>query len=490
MKNITKIVSLGLASVSLLSLAACGGGTTKQRGDREIIFEYLDAGFGDEPYVAVAEAFMAKYPEITVTLCPNRELTGTLNNSLSSNTNVSDIYSYQYSSGLRTWITNGYVEDLTALCDTEIPGDGRTVRQSMIGNTEECMKLDGKIYAVPEYTNVTGFIYNMDLFEQYGWKVPNNTKEFEALCKQIIKDTKGAVDPIIWCRDADGYLYFASENWITQYAGVANMDKFYEYNSKEIYALQDNDAGSLYSAKVAALENLVKFLVPEGDYTYDNSRTEDYMKAQLKVITGECAMMLNGAWFENEMSKELSLPEYKDTKIGMFAVPEIADTNGEPIHMDGYTTVDAEGKVATEGKRVINASHGAYYFIPSMAKNKEDAKTFFLYLNSKEACEIYTKHANVVRPFDYDYGEGSSVYNEVSVFGKSVLKMADEHYLYAPASNSPLDWLSVAGLWPQGNRVERQILSDSSLTINADEWLQKDYNFANKMWDTWQGLLK
>lgn len=487
MKTLNKILSLSCAALVALSATACGvdlpsSGDGEESlelmktGGREVIFEYLDAGFGNNPYIAVANGFMKRHPDVQIRTLANRQIAGTTANNLDSGTGVSSIYSYPYDT-MKTWIANGWIEDLTDLLDRETL-DGRTMRESITGGAEKAISVNNKMYAVPEYTSVTGFIYNVALFEQYGWEVPNTTKELEELCKKILADTNNKVAPITWCKDAEGYLYFATENWISQYEGVANMEKFYEYESAEIYALEDNDAGSLYSAKYGALKNLVKFFLPmkEGGYAHDLSRTIDNTSAQYAVMEGTCAMMLNGSWFENEMSLY-----WGDEKIGMFPVPQLCDEEGEVMRASNYTAVEGD-------KRVLSANYGAYYFIPTAAPNKDDAKDFLLYLSSEEACEIYTQYSNAVRPFIYDCGKETELYQNASFFGKYVLEMADQYYLYSPVSNSALDLKGKAGLWPRGARVESEILA-ASADKNPLYWLQKDYNFAQSSWEDWLALI-
>ena len=40
-------------------------------------------------------------------------------------------------------------------------------------------------YALPYVANAAGILYNKDLFEEHGWKVPQTWSEFMALCEQI-----------------------------------------------------------------------------------------------------------------------------------------------------------------------------------------------------------------------------------------------------------------------------------------------------------------
>lgn len=493
MKKFAKVICFSLVAATMTaSMAACGGGKTSDSnpggmlGDdatltltenknatETVVFEYLDAGFGDDPYIAVANGYMAKNPNVQIQLFPNVDLRETMNSALATNTNISDIYSFPYENSIKGWGALNLLEDLSGLLDEQTE-DGRTVRESMTGSAADSVRVGDKVYGIPEYTSITGFVYNKSLFEDYGWQIPNTTKELEDLCKKIIADTNGAVNPITWCQDADGYLYFATENWISQSAGLERIQKFYEYGSKENYALNDDAEGSLYSAKKNAIDALKTFFLPSSEYVYDNSSQEHFMNAQRKVLSGECAMMLNGSWFQNEMYADMQQDAYKDSEIGIFAVPELSDAFGAPIRMTGNN----------DTKRTLSAAYGSYYMIPTAAINKAGAKDFLVYLSSKEACELYTQYANAIRPFDYDYGVDSELYQKVSTFGQSVLKMADEFTLYAPVTPNPIAMYG-AGLWLyDSGRLENAVIRDKGLK-SADDYLKADETTANTKWDKW-----
>ncbi|WP_290458284.1 ABC transporter substrate-binding protein, partial [Faecalibaculum rodentium] len=50
----------------------------------------------------------------------------------------------------------------------------------------EFVPMDGD-YAVPYVANAAGILYNRELFEEHGWKVPETWEEFTALCETIAK---------------------------------------------------------------------------------------------------------------------------------------------------------------------------------------------------------------------------------------------------------------------------------------------------------------
>ena len=48
----------------------------------------------------------------------------------------------------------------------------------------ELVSMDG-VYALPYVANAAGVLYNKDIFNKYGWKIPNTWDEFISLCQTI-----------------------------------------------------------------------------------------------------------------------------------------------------------------------------------------------------------------------------------------------------------------------------------------------------------------
>ena len=471
-----RLLCLLLAVVTLaattLVMTSCGQDGEKQNDDRRILkWEVLKAGYGSIPYEKLAEAFMKEHSDVLVKINFNPSITDTTASRLESNTNLADVYSFKSMESIKRWVAKGWVEPLDDVFDAQL-STGKTVRESMTGNAAEVGSYNSTAYAIPEYVQVDGFVYNKSLFDQYGWEIPQTTSELEKLCKQILADTNGAVAPIVYCGGAaDGYLYFAVENWVYEYEGIGNLNAFYAFDSAEVFN------PSSFKGKMYALQNLQKFFFDEGHYTMSGSSGMTHIIAQSKLIQGEAAMMLNGSWFENEMSEVLR--QNPEVEMGMFAIPEMSDSSGRILHSENYTTQD--------GQRVIQASYGSYYFIPSNAANKADAKEFLKFLSEPEACEIYTRYTNSIRPFDYDLSADAEAYAEMSGFGKSVLTLAGENYLYAPNVTSPIAIKGLTGFWSRGQAPYIDI-RDGVETIN--QALQSDYDYAVNNWNSWLDMLE
>ncbi len=470
-KFFKKLMCFTLAITTVFAMTACGGENDEEDDGRRVLkWEVLKAGYGTIPYEKLAEAYMEKNPEVLVKINFNPSITDTTASRLESKTNVADVYSFKSMESIKRWIASGWVESLDDVYESEL-STGKTIKESATGNSVEACSYNGKTYAIPEYMSVNGFVYNKSLFDEHGWKVPTTTTELEKLCKQIISDTNGSVAPIVYCGGAaDGYLYFAVENWVYQYEGIDNLNKFYEFGSADVFN------PSNYKGKMYGLQNLQKFFFDEGNYTMAGSTGMTHIVAQSKLIKGEAAMMLNGSWFENEMSEVLS--QNPDVEMGMFAVPESSDASGKVLHSSNYKTED--------GKRVIQADYGSYYFVPTSASNKDDAKDFLRFLSEPEACEIYTRYTNAIRPFEYELSADADAYKDMSTFGKSVLGVASENYLYAKNVTNPIAIKGLTGFWARGTTPYVDI-RDGVETIN--QALQNDYDYAVNNWNSWLEMM-
>ena len=420
----TKVFSfLGLVTAMLLT------GCNKTESGNVIKFQVLKAGLGTEVYEKLAKAYQDEHPGVKVKLIFNYDVNADVDKHLITG-KCSDIYSIRDIGAIKRYYAKGLVIDLKEpVYEAEIE-NGRTLLDMIDTQAASFCEYNGHYIAVPEYMNVNGFVYNKKLFAQYGWQVPNTTEEMKTLMDKIISDTGDKVKPFVTCNAADGYFYYLLNGIVTSYTGIANMNEIYEFKTAEIF----NPANR--SDKLAALTTMKNWYLESNGYVLKGSLGYDHIQAQTALLNGEAAMMLNGSWFENEMSAYI---DYSKHELGMFRVPEYSE-GGNVIHAEGYTTVD--------NKKIINCEYTANYIIPSAAANKEGAIDFLKFINRSDMSELYTKTCNSVRPFDYNKDSSSAAYQGMGSFGKSVLDMAFNNTTYVPVSKS--QYVVDAGLsfWP------------------------------------------
>ncbi len=83
-------------------------------------------------------------------------------------------------------INYSYFVDAEILADVSEYKGISEIKQAYIDIDEalELVPVDG-IYAVPYAANAAGILYNKDLFQEHGWKIPETWEELMTLCKEI-----------------------------------------------------------------------------------------------------------------------------------------------------------------------------------------------------------------------------------------------------------------------------------------------------------------
>ncbi|MGN1179980.1 MAG: ABC transporter substrate-binding protein [Suilimivivens sp.] len=83
-------------------------------------------------------------------------------------------------------INYSYFVDAEILADVSDYDGLKNIKQSYldISETLEFVPTQGT-YAVPYVANAAGVLYNKDIFEEHGWRIPENWNELLALCEEI-----------------------------------------------------------------------------------------------------------------------------------------------------------------------------------------------------------------------------------------------------------------------------------------------------------------
>ena len=465
MKKFIKLAGMALAGTFLALSCACSGGSG---GKREVKFEFLKAGFGTEGYQALADAYMDEHPEVKIKLVPNVNVNSTTSTKLESGKNLSDVYIVTSLADIRRWAVKGWVEDITDVYETPVNGEA-TLKDSCEGAAQTAGEYNGKYYSVPEYISINGFVYNAGMFEQYGWEIPKTTKDLQTLCERIISDTKGTVSPFVYCgKSAQGYLEYMLNAWWAQYEGKDNLDAFYSFSSPEVFN-PEKSLGKKYS-----MQKLYDFFFGNnGRYCMNGCMNKDHMDAQTDFLQGKAAMVPNGSWFAMEMQELLvDLPDFR---LGMFYPPTLSDEAGNAIRAD-YEDEN--------GKPIAMAEIGASYFIPAAAANKEDAKDFLLFCQRYSSCELVTQKNNMVRPLKYNKDPSSATYSNLSEFGKSILSIGNDYFIYTPNSKAAIALSGLIAVWPQGGAWTVKMYENPE-RYTADYCLESDYEYVKSNWDYW-----
>lgn len=242
-----KIMSLLLAGLMTLSLAACGTGSagespapsaepqssapatstvpTKVTEDVEITFWHAMSGVNEEAIQKITDDFMAQHPNIKVTLMNQggyRDLFDKLMASAKADQlpNLSQIYSNR----LSWYVDKDLVLDLTSYMDD--PETGLTEEDyadipAMF--MDDCIWGDGQ-YAMPFNKSMMVLYYNVGMFEEAGLEVPTTWDEWAAAAEKLTKDTDGDGEPDVYGIVFANDLSTDIAPWLKQ-AGGATMNE-------------------------------------------------------------------------------------------------------------------------------------------------------------------------------------------------------------------------------------------------------------------------
>ena len=420
---------------------------------------FTEAGFGRTWLVEIAKCFVEKYPEYVVILDGDPQLSGSLSTKLESGKNLSDIF-FPLNSPWESYAYKGWLEPLDDLYEMKPDGENKTNAEKISDVYREYAYLttvDGSHYYCMAWNDtVTGFCYNVNMFNEYGWTIPTTTDELETLCQIILADTNGKIKPFAYPGKIGGYFDFLGSTWWMQSSGVDGYKTFFEFGGPNIYDAQNDPVAR---GKLKALEEFLRFYSMDKGYTITGSMSKDHITSQMDFINGKAAMILNANWLETEMKENMD----EDFVMGMMRIPYLStakkDDKGEYIKVNYVTPPD-------------------YIVIPKDATNKEGAKKFLNFMNTDEMLLLYTKYTGSPRPFDYT----TESLTGLSKFTKDCLKIREESINYFDFSRNKM-YLSGYGVKYIGGQPYSALIRGEN---TPSRFCEIEFYEAEDNWSVWQ----
>ncbi len=407
---ICTIISFVLMLTMLVT--GCGPAGMDDSGDPgdkiRLRVSVFQAGEGIKWLEDIAAAYEKENPNVKVVIKGDAGMEGIAQNVIGSDNvgAMSDIYSCINDANFYNNINNGRLEPLNDVYQATV-GDGKTVEDVVLPSAAVAMKANNTYYAIPWHKQAVGIIYNKGMFEEKGWEVPTTFSEYYELCNTICATTN--VAPLGYCGGVtDGYFQEFLLNLMFQYGGKTAMKEFYAAESAEVYKQE---------GRVKAYETVGRMIAGEYDdgegnkksWVLDGSSGFDHNQINREFIKGNCAMMIGGSWFPIESATFLE--RYPNFKAEMMPTPWIQDSK---TSLDGGT----EYANITESTRLV---------IPKLAANKETAKDFLRFMNTKEMRKLFIEvMEGTPRP---------TIYSDINLddcnlsdFGKSVVKIVENGF--------------------------------------------------------------
>lgn len=256
-----------------------------------------------------------------------------------------------------------------------------------IDESLELVPTDGT-FAVPYMANAAGILYNKNLFEQNGWKIPTNWNELITLCEEIKKTD---ILPFYF-GFKDTWSCLAPWNAIA--VGLTETDTVKKVNKGETTFTKE------YAETAEKYLSLLQY-GPASPFAYS------YNDACTAFARGESAMY----------------------PIGSYAVPQILSVNPD-MNIDSFVMPASD----SSGSNTLNSGIDLQFCVTEACENKEAAYEVLDFLFKDENIQAYADAQNAIPCKEGNFKlasmlDGMKEYIEAG-------KMADFHDHYYPTEMS------------------------------------------------------
>ena len=334
-KKIAVSLSLLLGILmGMASLAGCGKSTSDGRVEVELVSYKPEAV---EAFAEIAERFNETHDDIHLTIdSPNEAMTILKTRFIRED--------YPDIVGIGGDINYSNFLDADLFMDISDLEEIGMVKQSYLDMDKglEFIPQEG-VYALPYAANAAGILYNRDMFEEHGWKVPETWEEFIALCKEI---EAAGIQPL-YLGYKDTWTCLAP--WNALAVGLSDPDT----------CNQVNMGNTTFAAAYRETAEKMKILL---DYADPNPYAYGYNDACTAFARGEAAMY----------------------PIGSYAIPQIKSVN-PTMNIDSFTFPANDA----EEDNVLNSGIDLQFCVMKNCENKEAVYEVLRFLYEDEIIQIY-----------------------------------------------------------------------------------------------------
>lgn len=428
MKKLKSVLLVLLALAVAMPAAGCF--SNKKNLEGKLAIAMLDAGFGTAWMDEIVEKFIDENPGVEVDVDKSGTVSATFESQIKSGPrhNETDLYILQQVNfkkyGEENYTVDGVkydslLEDLTGIYEAKVPGEDKKLIDKMKPEYVEFFRNDnGKFYAMPMISGPSGFVYNVDLFEENKvlWGLaekdsdplvmPDNTDDFLAMIARIyqksvveVEDAADRIYPLTWTGKVPSYWNTVEFALFAQYAGYSGYKDFWQ-GKDSLGRLSPEGFASLGRLEVMKfIEGIVAPKDSEGNalgnvmdgYCYPNSIQLSHTDSQTYFMDGKAAITVVGNWLEREMEKDYPRGS---KNIAVMKMPVLSAAL-EKYADDPAKLAEIKSLQFSLGPMIMGA-------IPVYSKEKELAKEFLQFMAKEASIEALVRESLALSPFEFE----------------------------------------------------------------------------------------
>lgn len=334
-KGIVRNISLMLAAVlGTVNLGGCGEEASSDRAEVEMVCYKPEAV---KAFEKIEARFNETHDDIHLTISsPNEAMTILKTRFIRED--YPDIIGIGGDSNYSNFLDADLFLDISELEELE------QVKKSYLQMDKELEFVPQEgAYALPYAANAAGVLYNKEMFQKYGWEIPETWEEFMTLCNEI---QSCGIQP----------LYFGFKDtwtclapWNALAVGLADSDICSQVNGEE----------TTFKEAYRETAEKIKALLP---YAEDNPYAYSYNDACTAFARGESAMY----------------------PIGSYAIPQIKSVNPD-MKIDSFVFPAND----SEKENVLNSGIDLQFCVMKNTEQKEAVYEVLRFLYEDEVIQIY-----------------------------------------------------------------------------------------------------
>jgi raffinose/stachyose/melibiose transport system substrate-binding protein len=307
MKKLFVLFTLVLSGVIL---TACNGTSDIREVELDVFMSFPRFQEQFDDYFDLFEAKMLEEENIDVTInleMPSSDTAEQLLQARLASDDAPDLFTLHAIAHIPDYYEAGYLEDLSEADFVD------TVYDSVL----EAVTYDGKVVALPLENLAWGYLYNKDIFTQYGLTPPQTLAEMETVVSTL---------------NANGETPFVlafQESWIPQLMMALSLGGM--INSEEPNFIENMNAGTGSYADIDEVFGIIDLIMANGT---DKPFETGSAAGSADFANGEAAMWVQGPWMSGSI-----LEVNPDMNIGLAPLPVTNNPDTTMINLSTSTSL-------------------------------------------------------------------------------------------------------------------------------------------------------
>ncbi len=457
-----------LLMAAATTLTACGNNNSNNRQEGFLKIVVYNGGYGYEWLDAISKEFMSQ-TGIRVSFDPDSAILQKIDQQLTGKTNY-DIF-MSHGINWQNYASRDLLANLDDLYDEVVDTKtGKKFVDRFNNGSAELSRYKNSngeehYYKVNWTQGAGGLIYNVDMFNEHGWSVPETYDQLLSLCEQI---TASGIKPFAWAgggNSRDYYWDYLIYEWWAELDGKDNFNEWLTYKGPDgTYrnGYQNYDPNGRGENFKKAFGMWYDLIAKHPEYSNDKPWGANLIDAQTEFFNERAAMIPYGQWGKREIQNNFG--DKFNFEVKFMRTPKAKAESDYYNFMVGF------------GDSII---------IPENSPNKEIAKQFIKFLQTEWACKKFVELAQ--GPFlSFDYSDfDMSDLTSKDPYIASMYEIVSNSVNISDATNSPIVILNSStdvSPWVNNKRYYTDAASKPN-EYTTEKVMNSVYDSARSSWD-------